>query len=74
MFEEVGRNFTCLYIQLNPPNHQVCVGQLVRTTTEGHLWAQNYDRQLDDIFAIQSEIAEKVALESEGVGLRLGKL
>jgi len=50
------------------------VGQLVRTTTEGHLWAQNYDRQLDDIFAIQSEIAEKVALESEGVGLRLGKL
>ena len=32
-------------------------------TTEGHLWAQNYDRQLDDVFAIQSEIAEKVAGE-----------
>jgi adenylate cyclase len=37
--------------------------QLVDAATEGHLWAQNYDRQLDDIFAIQSEIAEKVAGE-----------
>jgi adenylate cyclase len=37
--------------------------QLIDTGTEGHLWAQNYDRQLEDIFAIQSEIAEKVAGE-----------
>ena len=37
--------------------------QLIDTATEGHLWAQNYDRQLEDIFAIQSEIAEKVAGE-----------
>jgi len=37
--------------------------QLIDTSTEGHLWAQNYDRQLDDVFAIQSEIAEKVAAE-----------
>ena len=37
--------------------------QLIDTSTEGHLWAQNYDRNLDDIFAVQSEIAEKVAGE-----------
>ena len=37
--------------------------QLIDTATEGHLWAQNYDRNLDDIFAVQSEIAEKVAGE-----------
>lgn len=37
--------------------------QLIDVTTEGHLWAQNYDRQLEDVFAIQSEIAEKVAGE-----------
>ena len=37
--------------------------QLIDAWTEGHLWAQNYDRQLEDIFAIQSEIAEKVAGE-----------
>ena len=35
--------------------------QIVDATNEGHLWARNYDRQMDDIFAIQSEIAEKVA-------------
>ena len=37
--------------------------QLIDAATEGHLWAQNYDRQLEDVFAIQSEIAEKVATE-----------
>jgi adenylate cyclase len=37
--------------------------QLIDTSTEGYLWAQNYDRQLEDVFAIQSEIAEKVAGE-----------
>ena len=37
--------------------------QLIDAMTEGNLWAQNYDRQLDDLFAIQSEIAESVASE-----------
>jgi adenylate cyclase len=37
--------------------------QLIDASTEGHLWAQNFDRQLEDVFAIQSEIAEKVAGE-----------
>ncbi len=37
--------------------------QLIDAATEGHLWAQNFDRQLEDVFAIQSEIAEKVAGE-----------
>jgi TolB-like protein len=35
--------------------------QLVDAQVDGHIWAQNYDKQLDDIFAVQSEIAEKVA-------------
>jgi len=37
--------------------------QLIDAATETHLWAQNYDRNLDDVFAVQSEIAEKVAGE-----------
>ncbi|HKW04147.1 MAG TPA: tetratricopeptide repeat protein, partial [Nitrososphaerales archaeon] len=37
--------------------------QLIDARNEGHLWAQAYDRQLDDIFGIQSEIAEKVVKE-----------
>ena len=37
--------------------------QLIDVVGDKHLWAQNYDRNLDDIFAVQSEIAEKVAGE-----------
>jgi adenylate cyclase len=37
--------------------------QMIDAQNDGHLWAQNYDRQLDDIFAIQSDIAERVAKE-----------
>jgi len=35
--------------------------QLIDPTTEEHLWASHYDRDLGDIFAIQTEIADKVA-------------
>jgi TolB-like protein/Tfp pilus assembly protein PilF len=35
--------------------------QLVDARTNAHLWAQTYDRDLADVFAIQSEIAEKIA-------------
>jgi adenylate cyclase len=35
--------------------------QLVDAHTSEHMWASNYDSQLDDIFAIQSDIASKVA-------------
>jgi adenylate cyclase len=36
--------------------------QLIDPETEEHLWASHYDRDLDDIFAIQTEIADKVAV------------
>ena len=35
--------------------------QLVDTRTDAHLWAQTYDRDLADVFAIQSEIANAIA-------------
>ena len=35
--------------------------QLIDSSTEGHLWAEKFDRNLDDIFAVQTEIAESVA-------------
>ena len=35
--------------------------QLIDTRTDTHVWAEQYDRDLDDMFAIQSEIAQKVA-------------
>src|SRR5438552_11334165 len=35
--------------------------QLIDTRTDTHLWAENYHRPPDDVFAIQSEIAKAVA-------------
>jgi TolB-like protein/Flp pilus assembly protein TadD len=35
--------------------------QLIDARTDTHLWAQTYDRDLADVFAIQSEIAETIA-------------
>ena len=35
--------------------------QLIDTRTDTHIWAEQYDRELRDMFAIQSEIAQKVA-------------
>src|SRR5438477_1563577 len=36
-------------------------GQLVDARNDVHLWAEHYDRPLDDVFAIQSEIAKAIA-------------
>ena len=35
--------------------------QLIDVKTQGHVWAQSYDRDLEDIFAIQKDVAENVA-------------
>jgi len=41
--------------------------QLIDARNDAHLWAQTYDRDLADVFAIQSEIAEQIVsqLKSE---------
>jgi len=35
--------------------------QLIDAATDAHLWAQSYDREITDIFAVQSEVALAVA-------------
>jgi TolB-like protein len=35
--------------------------QLTDAVSMGHIWGEHYDRQLDDIFAIQDEIAQMIA-------------
>ena len=36
-------------------------GQLINARTDEHVWAKSYDRDLKDIFAIQSELAGEIA-------------
>jgi adenylate cyclase len=35
-------------------------GQLIEAASGRHIWAERYDRQLDDVFAVQDEITTKV--------------
>jgi TolB-like protein len=42
--------------------------QLVDAATDEHLWAERYDRELEDIFSIQSDVAERIV---EALRLRL---
>ncbi len=37
------------------------IAQLIDSRNDAHLWAQTYDRDLADVFAIQSEIAKAIA-------------
>jgi serine/threonine protein kinase/tetratricopeptide (TPR) repeat protein len=38
------------------------VAQLINAKTDEHLWAETYDRDYADIFAIQTDVAENIAL------------
>jgi TolB-like protein len=35
--------------------------QLIDTRTNAHLWANTYDRKLDDVFAVETEVANAIA-------------
>jgi TolB-like protein/Tfp pilus assembly protein PilF len=37
--------------------------QLIDANTDEHLWANDYDRDVTDVFAIQSDLAQKIASE-----------
>lgn len=35
--------------------------QLIHAATDAHVWADTYDRKLDDLFGVQSEVAGAIA-------------
>ena len=48
--------------------------QLIEGATGRHLWAERYDRRMEDVFALQEEVAEKiVGALATAYGGRLGK-
>ena len=50
------------------PDRVRITAQLIQARDQTHLWAENYERVLADVFAVQSEVAEKV---SASLALRL---
>jgi TolB-like protein/Flp pilus assembly protein TadD len=46
--------------------------QLIDAVSDEHLWAESYDRTLDDVFAIQSDVAQRV-VAAVGAALESGE-
>jgi TolB-like protein/Tfp pilus assembly protein PilF len=61
---DVGRELNVRYVlegSVRKAGKQLRItAQLIETGSDTHLWSETYDRTLDNIFAIQDEIASKV--------------
>jgi len=62
--EQIGQELRVRYLiegSVRMTNNRVRItAQLVDTTTSYPLWAERYDRDLQDIFAVQAEIARRI--------------
>ncbi len=62
--QQVGRELGVRYIlegSVRKAGNRVRINaQLIDASTEKHLWAERYDRELKDIFALQDELTEKI--------------
>jgi TolB-like protein/Tfp pilus assembly protein PilF len=62
---EIARRLGVAHIlegSVQKSNDQVRVNvQLIKASTDAHLWADTYDRKLTDIFTVESEIARTIA-------------
>jgi TolB-like protein/tRNA A-37 threonylcarbamoyl transferase component Bud32 len=62
--QEIGRALNIAYVLEGSVRREAgrihLNAQLIDTRTDAHVWAQEYDRDLNDVFALQSEIAQKV--------------
>src|SRR6516162_3693676 len=67
--KEVGRDLGVRYVlegSMRRAGPRVRItSQLIDTTTGTHLWAERYDRDLTDIFAVQDDITSRVAAAIE---------
>jgi TolB-like protein/tRNA A-37 threonylcarbamoyl transferase component Bud32 len=63
--QEIGRALNIAYVLEGSVRREAgrihLNAQLIDTRTDAHVWAQEYDRDLNDVFTLQSEIAQKIA-------------
>ncbi len=71
--KQIGRELGVRYVLegsvRKAGNRLRITAQLIDSSTDRHLWAERYDRELDDIFAVQEEVARQVA-EALAVALK----
>ncbi len=67
--KQTGRELGVRYVLegsvRNAANRVRITGQLIEAETGGHVWAERYDRTLDDVFAIQDELTMSVVAAIE---------
>jgi adenylate cyclase len=67
--KQVGRELGVRYVlegSVRRAGNRVRISaQLIETTSGNHVWAERYDRELADIFAVQDEITERVVAAIE---------
>jgi TolB-like protein/tRNA A-37 threonylcarbamoyl transferase component Bud32 len=63
--QEIGRALNVAYVLEGSVRREAgrihLNAQLIDTRTDANVWAQGYDRDLNDMFTLQSEIAQKIA-------------
>jgi adenylate cyclase len=78
--EDVGRELGVRYVlegSVRKADQQVRItAQLIDATTGFHVWSERYDRDLADIFAVQSEVSEQIlaALQIEIPAAELARI
>ena len=64
--KQIGRELGVRYVLegsvRKSGNRARITAQLIEAATGAHMWAERYDRDLADIFAVQDEITESVAI------------
>jgi adenylate cyclase len=64
--QDVGREMGVHYVlegSVQKADQRVRItAQLIEATTGHHVWAESYDRNLSDIFALQDEVTQKIVL------------
>ena len=75
--KQVGRELGVRYVLegsvRKAANRVRITGQLIEAETDRHIWADRYDRTLDDVFAIQDELTMSVVAAIEP-SLRLAEI
>jgi len=64
---EIGRQLGVAFILegsvQRAPNRLRITANLIDARTDSHIWAESYDRDVADLFAIQSELAQSIAAQ-----------
>ncbi len=66
----IGRDLGVRYVlegSIQPTGDQIRVtAQLIEATSGSHVWSERYDRPVDDLFAVQNDLTQRIAATIAG--------